>query len=204
MYVLYVSDSSSSAWLCVRARRPVSPIGSPHGGHHRVLHAARARQAVRLLKGGAEAAFAHVQHHLEINPTHLVGGNDLQSAYNEGDRSAMWDLLEGVPGLAGILAYVVAIYGVVASIVLERPGIGPLRVKNGTGYRQGCALAALLFCLRPIFSDLFSRMKKNLLKSGKTPIWLPSLTRRPLRLLHHAHWPPPVYSLQNRSPMLPL
>ena len=98
-------------------------------------------------KGGAEAAFAHVQRHLEINPTHLVGGNDLQSAYNEGDRSAMWDLLEGVPGLAGILAYVVAVYGVVASIVLERPGIGPLRVKNGTGYRQGCALAALLFCL---------------------------------------------------------
>ena len=42
-------------------------------------------------KGGAEAAFAHVQRHLEINPTHLVGGNDLQSAYNEGDRSAMWD-----------------------------------------------------------------------------------------------------------------
>ena len=59
----------------------------------------------------------------------------------------MWDLLEGVPGLAGILPYVVAIYGVVAWIVLERPGIGPLRVKNGTGYRQGCVLAALLFCL---------------------------------------------------------
>ena len=50
-----------------------------------------------------------------------------------------------MPGLAGILPYVVAIYGVVAWIVLERPGIGPLRVKNGTGYRQGCVLAALLF-----------------------------------------------------------
>ena len=26
---------------------------------------------------------------LELNPSHLVGGSDLQSAYNEGDRSPM-------------------------------------------------------------------------------------------------------------------
>ena len=71
-----------------------------------------------------------------------MGGNDLQSAYNEGDRSPMWDVLGSVPGLVGILPYVAAIYGVAAWIVLERPGIGPLRVKNGTGYRQGCVLAA--------------------------------------------------------------
>ena len=44
------------------------------------------------------------------------------------DRSIIWEQLRNVPGLSGILPYVAAVYGVEATIVLERGELGPLRI----------------------------------------------------------------------------
>ena len=98
-------------------------------------------------KGGTDACFAFIDAHLELNPSHVVAECDLECAFNMFDRAIIWEQLRKVPGLSGILPYVAAVYGVEATIVLERGDLGPLRIGNSVGGRQGCVLAMLLFCL---------------------------------------------------------
>ena len=43
------------------------------------------------------------------------------------DRAIIWEQLRKVPGLSGILPYVAAVYGVEATIVLERGDLGAAR-----------------------------------------------------------------------------
>ena len=76
---------------------------------------------------------------------------DLQGARQEpqSQRSARDRLSLPDPDLRSLRPKVVPPSGLSLSPpALRRTApVGPLRVKNGTGYRQGCALAALLFCL---------------------------------------------------------
>ena len=58
--------------------------------------------------------------HLQLNPSSVVAECDLECAFNMFDRAIIWEQLRKVPGLSGILPYVAAVYGVEATIVLER------------------------------------------------------------------------------------